>query len=95
MSVYNLVYFFKRWPNYLTLWPVAPVLRSFVQYLIAFCSRLKAASDDMFGRFVGLTVPDKWVKFRDRRLNRSREIRPKSVESGIIDGFFAITYDQK
>ena len=28
--------------SYLTLWTAGPVLRTFVQYLIAFCSRLEA-----------------------------------------------------
>ena len=51
----------------------------FLQYLIASCSRLEAASVVISGRFVGLTVPDKGVKFRFPRLNSSGEIRPKAV----------------
>ena len=42
--------------NYSTL-VVAPVLRSFVQYLIAFCRRLKAAGDVISGRFVKQIFP--------------------------------------
>ena len=34
-----------------------------------------------------LTVPDTLVKFRDRRLNRSPEIRPEAVGDGILDRF--------
>ena len=38
-----------------------PVLRTFVQYLIAFCSRPETASDVISGRFVGSIVPNKHV----------------------------------
>ena len=51
----------------------------FVQYLIAFCSRLEAASDVIFGTFEGPAVPDKRVKFCDPCLNHSGEIQPKAV----------------
>ena len=43
-----------------------------VQYLITFCSQPEAD-------IVGPIVSDKRVKFRDPRLNRSREIQPKAV----------------
>ena len=38
------------------------VLRTFVQYLIAFCSRLGTASDVIAGKFVELTVTDKRLR---------------------------------
>ena len=41
MSLQNVVIL-----GYSTLWPAWPVLCTLVQYLIAFCSRLEAASDD-------------------------------------------------
>ena len=31
----------KQWPNYSTLLPAGPDLLTFLQYLIAFCSRLE------------------------------------------------------
>ena len=43
--------------------------------------------DVVSGRFVRLTVPDKFVKFRDRRLNRSSEILAKAVGGSIVDSF--------
>ena len=75
-------------PNYSTLWPAEPVLRTFVQNLIAFCSNMETASDVISGNFVGSIVPDKLVKCRDLLLNRSREILPKAVGDGILTGFF-------
>ena len=48
----------KEWSNYSTLWPTAPVLRTFMQHLIAFCSRPEAASDAIAGKFVGPIVPE-------------------------------------
>ena len=36
---------------------------------------------------MGSIVPDKRVKFRDPRLNRSREIPPEAVEGGIFSTF--------
>ena len=35
----------------------------------------------------GPTVPDRWVKFRDPRLNHSGEIRPKAVGCCIFSRF--------
>ena len=72
-----------------------PVLRTFVQYLITFCSRTEAAGDVLSGRFVGPIVLDKPVKFCGPTLNRSREIPPEAVRGGIFDSFFAITSGQK
>ena len=63
----------------------APVLHTFVLYLIAFCSRLETACNVISGRFVGHNDADKALKVRDPRLNRSREISPEAV---IFDGFF-------
>ena len=76
---------------YSTLWPAAPILRTFVQYLIAFCSRPEAASDVISGRFVRPIVPDKYIKFGYPRLNNSREMPPEAVGSGIFDSSFTIT----
>ena len=45
--------------------PAAPVLRTFVQYLIAFGSRQEAASDVISGMFVRLIVTDRCVQFCD------------------------------
>ena len=45
------------------------------------------SSEVISGRLIGLTVPDKCVKFRDPRLNGSREIRPKAVGCGIFGRF--------
>ena len=75
MSVQNFVILGKQWPNYSTLWPTGPVLRTFVQYLITFCSRLGKASVVIFGVIVdptGMNVP---VKLGDSRSNRSQDIR--------------------
>ena len=62
--------------------PTAPVLRTFVLYLIAFCNQPKAASDVISDRFVVPTVPDKRAIFREHRLNHSREIPPAAVGGG-------------
>ena len=48
-------------------------------------------TDDMSGisgRFVRLTVPNEPVKFRDPRLNRSGDIRPKAEGGGIFGRLF-------
>ena len=52
-----------------------------------FCSRQEAVSDVISGIFVGPVVHDKRVKFRDHRLNRSREILPDAVGGGKFDRF--------
>ena len=67
-------------------------MRTFVEYLMAFCSRREAASGVIFGRFVRPAVLDKlvdfnFVKFRDACLNRSREIPSEAVGGGIFDSF--------
>ena len=41
------------------LLPVAPILRTFVQYLLAFCSRPEAVSNVICGRFGRLIISDK------------------------------------
>ena len=61
------------------------VLRTFVQYFIAFYSRPETASDFISGEFVGPIVHDTTVKFRDPRLNRSRQMSSKAVGGGILD----------
>ena len=77
--------------------PAAPVLRTFVQYLIAFCSQPEAAGDVIFGRVVRVVVPDKCVKFCDPRLKCSPEIRHEVIRGGIYDRFFqaSVNVDQK
>ena len=72
--------------NYLS---VAHVLLTFVHYLIAFCNQPEAASGVISDRFVGLTVPDEYVKFRDPCLNCSGENRTKAVGCGILGHFLS------
>ena len=67
--------------------PAAAVQHTFVQYLIACCSRSEAATDVISDMFVGLSVPDRHVKFRDSRLHRSLEILPNAFSCGIFDRF--------
>ena len=55
-------------------------LRTFVEYLVVFCSRPETASDIISGRLVGPIVCDKRLKFLDPRLNHSREIPPEAVK---------------
>ena len=74
------------WSDSSLCWPTS-VLRTFAQYLIVFCIRLETASDVISGKFDGPIVPDKCVKFRDPRLNRSGEIQPKAVGSSIFGRF--------
>ena len=79
MSVQLLVNVVNQWPNYFTLWSATPILGiTFVQYLIAFCSRPEENSDVTSSKFVGPVVPDNHVKFGDPRLILSREIPPKA-----------------
>ena len=47
---------------------------TFVLYLTAFCSRPKATSDVIFGRFVGPVILDNHMRFGDRCIKFSREI---------------------
>ena len=77
--------------------PAATVLRIFVQYLVAFCSRPEGASDVISSRFVRLAVPNKPVKCCDPCLNRSPKIRPEAVGGCSFESFsnFAINADQK
>ena len=56
----------------------------FVQYLVAFCGRQEAASDVIADVIVELIFADKFLKFRDPRLNLSEEIRPKAIGCGIF-----------
>ena len=70
-------------------------MRTFVQYIITFCSRTEAASDVISGVFVRPVVFDKSLKFHDPSLNRSGKILPKAVLIGIFDSFYLITSDHK
>ena len=74
--------------------PAGPILRTFVQYLLTFCSRPEAASDAVSSRVVEPIVLDKWVKFNGPSLNRSIKISPEAAGGGIFDICFAITADQ-
>ena len=66
-----------------TSMPTAPVLRAFVQYLIAHCRWPEAASGVIFGMFVDPTGMKVHVKFCDSRSNRSEDIRlPHFVTNG-------------
>ena len=49
------------------LFLAAPVLRTFVQYLAAFCSPPETASDVISAWFVRLTVPHQLLQYRDHR----------------------------
>ena len=49
---------------------------------MALCSQLEA----------GPIILDKCVKFRDPRLNRSREIPSKAVRDGILDSVFRYNF---
>ena len=64
-----------------------PILRTFLSYLIAVCSRPEGTGDAISDRFVRPLVLNKHVKFDDPNLNRSREIPPKAVGGGIFDLF--------
>ena len=62
-----------------TIWLFArahPFLRTFVQRLITFCSRMEAASDIISSRFVRTIFTDKWVKVSDPHSNPSWQIPP-------------------
>ena len=63
------------------------LLRTFVQYLMAFYGRQKAPSDVLCGNFVWPIVPDKGVKFRDPYLSRSGESQFKAVGCGNFGRF--------
>ena len=66
----------KQWPKYLTLWLTGPVLCiNFVQYLIAFRSRLEVTSNVISGFNEGQAGLDVPVKCGDSRSNRSRVIQ--------------------
>ena len=67
----------------------APVLRTFLQYLVAFRSPSYLA--DLWGR-----LPDKRIKFRIPRLNRYGEIPPKPSEAAFSAVFrTSINVDRK
>ena len=53
-------------------------------------SRPEVASDIISGRFVSLAILDKYVKFRDPRLNFYPENRSQAGRSGIFDRFFEL-----
>ena len=61
--------------------PVGPVLRTFVQHLIAFCNRPETASQGISSRCMGPRVLGKCVQFLDHRFNRSGEILPNPSDA--------------
>ena len=65
-------------------WSAGPVVRTFVHYVIAFCSWPETASDVITGRSVGPIVYNKRVKFHDPPSTRFQEIPPKAA---IFDRF--------
>ena len=67
---------------------IGPVLCTFVQYLIEVCNRMETACGVISCKFLGLIVRVSAQKFRDPRLNRSGEIAPEAVGSGIFDCYF-------
>ena len=67
--------------------PAGPILRKLMQHSFALCSRSEAANDVAFGPLVRLIDPGKFIKFRDPRLNRSREIRPMPPETEFFSDF--------
>ena len=65
-----------------------PVLRTtFVQHLIAFCSRPEVTCDVMFDRSVEPVVPKNCLKFGEPGLNLSREILPEASEAAFLTVF--------
>ena len=56
-------------------------------YLVEFCSRPETANGVISNRFMGPIICDKPVKFRNPRLNRSRESPPATVRGGIFGRF--------
>ena len=63
-----------------------PVLRTFVQYLIAFCSPPEAASEVISGVVVDPIRIKFHVKLGDSRSNRSRDIRVPHFVTNDVDG---------
>ena len=77
----------KQWRNDSTLCMSGPVLCTFVQYLITFCSCPEAARVVISGRFVRPGVLDKRAEVNDPSLNSSRE-KPPKVVAGCISTVF-------
>ena len=72
--------------------PARPVLRTFMQYFIAFCSRPESANDVIAGVFVGLIVPDNAAILA---LTVLENFEPIALGDGIFDRFFVATFQQK
>ena len=86
----------KQWLKLFDSFPARHILRlTFVQYLIAFCSREEAASDVVSGRFVRLIVPDEGAEFCDPHFNRSGELQFEAIEGGIFDCIFRDNFRPK
>ena len=66
MSVSNLVTLGETVAELFDSLPASPVLRTFAQYLLTFCSRPDAERNAISGRLVRFIVPDKYVKLRLR-----------------------------
>ena len=96
MSVQNLLILgFKHWPNYSTLWPTRPVLRTFVHYLIIFCSRPESGSDVISCKFVERIVSDKCVKLVNLAQTVLEKFLPYPSQAAFSTVFSAITSDWK
>ena len=68
--------------RYSTLCPTGPVLRTFVQYLTVFCSRLGADSEVIFSsELAEPIVLDKRVKFCDPSLTIVEKFYPRPSEA--------------
>ena len=59
-----------------------------MQYLIAFCSRLEAATYVISGMFMRQSIADKAVKFGELQLNHFPEIQLQVVGDDIFIVFF-------
>ena len=75
--------------------PAAPILRTFMQNLITFCSQPEAASDVISGTLVRPIVVDKYLKFHDPSLNILKKLHPRPSETVFSTFFRYITSDQK
>ena len=66
-----------------------------MQYLIAFFSRLEAASDIISGSFVRPIVSDKRLRLHNPHFSLYPEIQAEAVGGGRFDVLFAITAEGK
>ena len=74
---------------------LSPVLRTFVQYLIAFCSWPEAVSDVISGRFTRLIVPNKCANFVISAQTILDKFHPKPSEAVFSTVFFRYNFQPK